>query len=145
MGSRKKGRIRRQIERSRMPEAAPRPGIWKLFDWILNHEIAFVVVGSVVFALGAMAIEMTDAFASIRAFTQVFAGVWLFCVFAFIAMVTEDNRKYTSSGGTIRIVSGAVAAAGIALVFSAPLEGVLAAAMIGAFLGGTARHWLEHL
>jgi hypothetical protein len=145
MGSRKKGRIKRRIEQSRMPHAAPQRGIGHLVDWALNHEIAFVLVGSTIFAMGAMVIHFFDAFASVRAFTEIFAAVWIFFVFAFVALVTEDNRKYARSGGTIRTLAGAIAGAAITLVFAAPLEGVLAAAIIGGFLGGTARHWLNHL
>lgn len=145
MGSRKQGRIKRRIEQSRMPRAAPRRGIGQLVDWILNHEIAFVLVGSTIFALGAMVIHFFDAFASVRAFTQIFAVVWIFSVFLFIALVTEENREYAKSGGTIRMLAGAVAGAGITLVCSAPLEGVLSAAIIGGFLGCTARYWMAGL
>lgn len=148
MSDKKQGRLQRGLRRKR--GAAPVPAragtIRRCFDWLIANEVAFVLAGGAVFGLIMMVEHLAFPYGSGPLGVKVFAGFWLFGIFVFITIATDDNRKYARSGGVIRTLSGAVTAVVIGLFMFAPsveLVGVSAAA--GAFLGATALHWVAHL
>ena len=148
MNDKKQGRLQRGIRRKRAaaPVSPQASATRRSFDWLIANEVAFVVVGGAVIGLILMVSHLTFPYGSGPLGIKVFAGFWLFGMFAFITIVTDDNRKYARSGGMIRTVSGAVTAVVIGLLMFAPsVELVAVSAALGAFLGATALHWVNHL
>lgn len=125
---------------------AHEPGrLVRLLDWVQRHPVTALLSGGAI--LGGILLLTRASFlvTSARAFFLYFACAWLFGTFLLIAVITESERKYARSGGTIRAVCGAVTGAAIAALLGAPIDGVLLAAIGGALLGSVARYWIRGL
>jgi hypothetical protein len=148
MNDKKQGRLQRGIRRKRAAATVPKETrfVGRFFDWLIANEMAFVVLGGAVFGLLMMVTHLAVPDSLGVTGLKVLAGFWMFGIFAFVVVVTDGNRKYARSGGTIRTVSGAVTAVVIGLLMFAPsVELVGVSAAIGALLGATALHWVVHL
>lgn len=69
----------------------------------------------------------------------------IFGVFVGVIALTEENKEYRNSGSRVRVTCGAVALAAIAVMLSAPLEGVALAALLGAILGYIGIYWAKYI
>ncbi|UUX94946.1 hypothetical protein [Aquabacterium sp. J223] len=69
----------------------------------------------------------------------------IFGTFVGVVLVTEENQKYASSGAWLRVASGAVALAAIAVLLSAPWSVVGFAALVGVMLGYAGIYWVKHI
>lgn len=134
-------KMSQRARRRRGPTPEGPRGIWKCLEWLPQHEVAFVVVGGLAFALVTLLPYVLGVFVSVSAFFELVAVVWGFGMFLIVVLVTDDNPKYAKWGDLIRIVCGAVVGAGIALAFAAPLTGIALGFVIGAVLGFFGPHW----
>jgi hypothetical protein len=131
---------KRARRRPQLPAEEP-SGIWKFLEWLLRHELAFVVVGGLVFAVVTLLPYVAGGFDSASVFFKLVAVLWGFGMFLIVVLVTDDNPKHAKRGDLIRIACGAVVGAGIALSFAAPLTGIALGFVIGAVLGFFGPHW----
>jgi predicted DNA repair protein MutK len=138
------GRLSRRVKRKLSNPTPPQDesGWFRLVLWAGATETRFILAGGIAFALVTLAAEAIGVFANLGVLLHLFATLLVFGVFACIVIVTEESRKYASSGARIRTISGAIAGAAIAVIFSAPAEGVAAAALTGAGLGYLGKYWV---
>src|SRR5215216_7656044 len=78
-------------------------GIWKFLEWLLRHEVAFVVVGGLAFALVTLLPHALGVLDSVSAFFELGAVLWGFGMFLVVVLVTDENPKYAKWGDLIRI------------------------------------------
>jgi hypothetical protein len=104
-----------------------------------------VVVGGAAFGLILLMTKALPLVSTADSLLKLLAGTWLLGMFLMITVVTESDRKYARTGGTIRTLAGAVAAAGIVSLCGASVDAMLLAAIVGGVLGISARYWANWL
>jgi hypothetical protein len=141
----RKGRISSRIKDHYAPSAPAPTGIWKWADWLCGHEVGFVLVGGLVFAVITLISHALGAVGNLAVFLKLFSTFVILGVFACVIVVTEENPKYATSGPRVRIMCGAIACAGIAAIFAPQVTAIVIGAIVGAILGYFGRYWVDAL
>ena len=120
-------------------------GIWRFLAWLPDHEVAFVLIGGLAFALVTIAGNALGVFDSFGVFLHVLTLFWVVGIFLFVVLVTDANAKYAKSRTLIRIACGAMAGLVIAMLLSAPMIGIALGVLAGAILGYFGPDWVYAL
>lgn len=131
----RKGAISRRIKDRYVASAPPPSGIWKWVDWICGHEVGFVLVGGLIFAVIKFISHALEVVGNLAVFLKLFPALLIFGVFACVIAVTEENPKYAASGARARTTCGAIGCAAIVAIFEHQLTAIGIGAIVGAILG----------
>ncbi|HEY0064172.1 MAG TPA: hypothetical protein VGC21_18800 [Telluria sp.] len=141
---RRAGPLNKRMARDQPPPVRGRPRS-AFLSWLLANDLAMVVVGGAAFGLILLMTKALPLVSTADSLLKLLAGTWLLGMFLMITVVTESDRKYARTGGTIRTLAGAVAAAGIVSLCGASVDAMLLAAIVGGVLGISARYWANWL
>jgi hypothetical protein len=118
----------------------------RLVLWAFRTDARGIATIAILFAIG-MAVQYLLPTDLENIYGVATAGLVLliFGTFLGVIVVTEDNKKYETSGSWIRVISGAVAFSAIAALLSAPLIVIALGALVGVMLGYAGIYWARHL
>jgi hypothetical protein len=88
---------------------------------------------------------VVPSFGDVGILLRVLALLFVFGVFCSAIVVTEEDRKYVSTGSRIRMVCGAIAGGACALMLSAPVPGIALGVLLGVILGYVGKHWVYYI
>jgi hypothetical protein len=142
----KRARLPQRVRTLRQQQGVPSTGGWRLLEWIVGHELAFILCGGLVFGLLMVLGHAARVFfGPASEFVRVLSMLWLAGIFLLTVLVMDDNPKYRKSGAWICAAAGAVAGAAIAWLCSAPAEWIATLCGLGALLGVSKPVWLLKL
>ena len=126
------------------PPQVPRGWIARAVDWLFRSEASSALSLGVLFALGlTMNYIVPFGVSNAREFVVGAFSLLIFGVFLGVIVVTDESKAYKGNGLRARIVCGAIAGTAIAVLLSAPGEGVLLGALVGAVLGFFGEDWAK--
>ncbi len=113
--------------------------------WVFKNEVSGAATIGILFAVGMSLRRVISIPDDAQRFARGVIVLLIFGVFVGVIAVTEDNKEFRDSGSRIRITCGAISFAAIAVILSAPMEGVVLAALAGALLGYFGKYWAQYV
>jgi len=118
----------------------------RLLLWAFRSDTRSVLVIGILFAVGMTLQYLLPAdLNNVQGVAVAVLVLLIFGTFLGVIVVTEDNKKYSSSGAWIRALCGAGALAAIAVLLSAPLSVIALAALVGVVLGYSGIYWARYI
>jgi hypothetical protein len=118
----------------------------RAFLWIFRSEVSSVL-SIALFLATSYGLQAFFAAAGLNLHKVLitFFGFLILGVFLGVVMVTELDNAYAASGSRIRIISGVVAGASIAIMGNLSFEGVVLAGLLVGALGYFGIYWAKFL